>query len=70
MGRILFVKTGINTLFPGLHVAKYTYFRLENELHIFLESGGRLIVSLDGTEERQLRTVDYVNKQEKDILNV
>ena len=68
MEHILFVKKAMSGLFPELRIAKYSYFRLENELHIFLESGGRLIISLDGSEERQLKTVDYINKQEKNIL--
>ena len=68
MERILLTKKGMSVLFPELHIAKYSYFRLENELHIFLESGGRIIISLDGTEERQMKTVEYLNKQEKNIL--
>lgn len=68
MNRIISLRTQIKEALPGITVGKFVFFRLEQEVHIFLDSGARLIFSLDGTEKRQLSTLVFWNSQEGGVL--
>lgn len=68
MVRILELKKAIKETLPGVTVAKYAFFRLEQELHVFLDSGVRLVFALDGTEKRQLGTLAFWNSGEAGAL--
>ena len=68
MSRIITLRQTIKEALPGVTIAKFAFFRLEQEVHVFLDSGARLVFSLDGTEKRQLSTLVYWNSQEGGIL--
>lgn len=68
MRRIAKIRTGLKESLPGIIPAKFTFFRLEQEIHVVLDSGSRLIFSLDGTESRQVSTLAFWNSQEGGIL--
>lgn len=68
MKRILVIRDAIKEVLPGIVVSKYAYFRLEQEVHVSLDSGARLIFSLDGTDKRQVSTLVFWNSQEGGIL--
>lgn len=64
MNRIISLRKSIKETLPGITMAKFAFFRLEQEAHVFLDSGARLVFSLDGTEKRQLSTLTFWNSQE------
>jgi hypothetical protein len=68
MVRMIALRDAIKEVLPGIVVSKYAYFRLEQEVHVSLDSGTRLIFSLDGTDRRQLSTLVFWNSQEGGIL--
>lgn len=68
MSRIITLRNSLKEALPGVTVGKFAFFRLEQEVHVFLDSGARLVFSLDGTEKRQLSTLVFWNSQEGGIL--
>lgn len=68
MRRIALIRNGIKEALPGIVPAKFTFFRLEQEVHVALDNGSRIIFSLDGTEPRQVSTLAFWNSQEAGIL--
>ncbi len=68
MKRMLSLRDAMKEALPGIVISKYAYFRLEQEVHVSLDSGARLIFSLDGTDRRQLSTLVFWNSQEGGIL--
>lgn len=63
MERIIRIRKILGIAFPGINVSKYAFFRTEQELHIFFESGIRILISLDGTEDLQLEKLRFWNSE-------
>lgn len=64
LARDLFVKS-----FSAVNIAKLTYFRLERELHITLESGTHVIIRLGDDIDKQISMLQFYQENNKEILN-
>lgn len=72
MQRIVTARDTFFDRFTGVNISRLTYFKVERELHISLESGVRIILELTEPEDitRQLAALRFYVDQHKDVLNL
>lgn len=70
--RILFARDSFLDKFTGTNISRLSYFRVERELHIALESGVRIIIDLSDTQDitRQIIALRFYADQHKDVLSL
>ncbi|EKE28043.1 MAG: hypothetical protein ACD_3C00106G0002 [uncultured bacterium (gcode 4)] len=68
MKKIIHVRDLFKDVFTNKNIAKFVYFKLENELHIFLESWTKIVIELWSTIDKQIAMLKYYNDNNKDIL--
>lgn len=69
MRSILSIRDGFTTTFPSVNISKFVYFKAERELHIFLESGTRIIFRIGEDFDKQIGMLKFYNDSNKDIIN-
>lgn len=68
MKRIGYVMETFKNEFPKVSVTGGSYYRVENEVHLFLENGERIILLLDDSIEKQLRTLKISDENTPGLL--
>lgn len=69
MQKIIYTRDLFKEVFTGKNIAKFVYFKLENELHINLETWTKIIIELNSNIDKQLAMLKYYNDNKKDILS-
>ncbi len=69
MKKIIFTRDLFKSTFSNKNIWKFIYFKLENELHITLDSGIILIFELNEDIHKQVALLRFYNDTNKDILN-
>ncbi|MDD2487068.1 MAG: hypothetical protein PHS92_01765 [Candidatus Gracilibacteria bacterium] len=69
MKKIILLRDLFKNTFSNKNISKFVYFKLENEIHISLESGTNLIFELNNDLYKQMALLKFYNDTNKDILN-
>jgi hypothetical protein len=69
MRKIIFTRDSFKEIFLNKNISKFAYFKLERELHIFLESGTIIILSLNDSLSKQLAFLKFYNDNYNDIIS-
>ncbi|EKE29743.1 MAG: hypothetical protein ACD_2C00107G0003 [uncultured bacterium (gcode 4)] len=68
MKKIIYARDLFKDVFTNKNIAKLVYFKLENEIHIFLESGTKIIIELWNNIDKQVAMLKYYNDNNKDVI--
>lgn len=69
MEKIIYTRDIFKDVFSNKNIAKFVYFKLENELHIILETWTQIILELNWDIIKQLTMLKFYNDNYKDILS-
>jgi len=69
MKKIIYTRDAFKQIFTWRNISKFIYFKLENELHINLETGTKIILELWDNIQNELAIVKYYNDNNADILS-
>lgn len=69
MKKIIYTRDLFKDAFINKNIAKFVYFKLENELHINLETWTKIILELNMDINKQLSMLKYYNDKNNDILS-
>lgn len=69
MKKIILLRDLFKTTFSNKNISKFVYFKLENEVHISLESWVNLIFELNDNINKEMALLKFYNDTNKDILN-
>ena len=69
MKKVIFTRDLFKDIFPNKNIAKLIYFKLENELHISLETWTKIIIELNSEIWKQLAMLKFYNDNNKDIIS-
>lgn len=69
MHKIIYLKDSFLKTFTNKNIAKFVYYKLENEVHLILESWVKIIFELNNDILRQIMTLKFYNDDQKDILS-
>lgn len=69
MKKIIYTRDLFKQIFTWRNISKLVYFKLENELHINLETGTKIIVELSDNIKNELAILKYYNDDNADILS-
>ena len=69
MKKIILLRDTFKNTFTNKNISKLVYFKLENELHISLDSWTNLIFELNNDIYKQMALLKFYNDTNKDILN-
>lgn len=69
MNQIIYTRDLFKQIFTWRNISKFVYFKLENELHINLETWTKIIVELWDNIQSELAMLKYYNDNNSDILS-
>ncbi|MFZ4461568.1 MAG: cell division protein FtsQ/DivIB [Patescibacteria group bacterium] len=69
MKRILALTNAFKEEFPKVSLVSLTYYKTENEIHLFLENGTRIIFLLDDTLEKELQALKITEGNTPGLLS-
>lgn len=69
MKQIIFTRDLFKQIFVWRNISKFIYFKLENELHISLETWTKIIIELWDNIQNELAMVKFYNDNNWDILS-
>lgn len=69
MKKIIYTRDLFKEIFAWKNIAKLTYFKLENELHISLETWTKVIIELNDEISKQLAMLKYYNDNNNDTIS-
>lgn len=69
MKKVIFTRDLFKDVFPNKNIAKLIYFKIDNELHISLETWTKIIIELNSEIWKQIAMLKFYNDNNKDILS-
>ena len=68
MKKIIMIRDTFKNMFVNKNFSKMVYFKTENEVHIYLESGTIVIIGLTENVLYELQMLKFYNDNRRDVL--